>query len=236
MLIEYWHPVTSDLGLVHAPVGACVAAFTSWQASIGVRFTRRHASSLESCLELLPPLSAEKRRTAFIPTAATGWTALMQSGIDGSDPFPVTSMLTAQLLKVLGMRVCALPVEAEEPAVIWEVYAPRQLGGSSPLGYRRAIAAMKDGDRWVFHQSGEPFPFEQPANYGVPQTRDRFTREMLISYLAEFGLAPLCDSFYTASAATPAVVLERTNRWAKPSPEFTLEQVLAGLPWKRTLH
>jgi len=233
VLIDHWHPVTSDLGLVNAPIDVCSNAFISWHDSIGQRYTRRHASSLERCLELLPPLSNEKRRIAFLPTAAKNWTALLQSGISGSDPFPVTSMLAARLLKVSGMRVCVSPGGKEDPAVIWEIYSSPEQEGDS-LGFRRTIAVAKDGDRWAFDQSGEPFAFERLDRYTLARKRDRFTREMLIAYLAEFGLAPFSDSFYTASEVTPAVVLERIGRWTNPPPEFTLEQVLAGIPWRRT--
>ena len=38
----------------------------------------------------------------------------------------------------------------------------------------------------------------------------------------------------TRSFERPAVVLEDVARWPRPAPEFTLDQVLAGLPWKRT--
>jgi hypothetical protein len=234
MLFEHWHPVTRDLGLVNAPVDACVESFTSWQSSIGLQYTIKTAVSFSETLGLLPPLSAEKRRLAFVPTAAPGWTALFQSGISGSDPFPATSMLASNLLRTLGMRVCVTPPAGNWPAVLWEVYAPKELGGDSTLGYRRAISAMNDGGRWVFNQSGEPYPFEEVAKYTLPRKRDRFTREMLIDYLAQFGLAPLSDAFYSVSGDRRAVVLERTSRWNNPPPEFTLEQVVAGVPWRQS--
>lgn len=169
-----------------------------------------------------------------MPTAAPGWTALFQSGISGSDPFPATSMLATKLLKVLGMRICVAPPKATWPAVIWEVYAPHELGGDSPLGYRRSIAAMNDGGRWVFETSGQPYPFEQLASYSLPRKRDRFTRDMLLEYVSHFGLSPLSDSFYPVSSGQPAVVLQRANRWDKAPPEFTLEQVVAGMPWHQS--
>ena len=57
-------------------------------------------------------------------------------------------------MNVLSMRVCATPLAATWPAIIWEVYAPEFLGGKPPLNYRRSIAASNDGGRWVFKESG----------------------------------------------------------------------------------
>jgi hypothetical protein len=125
------------------------------------------------------------------------------------------------------------PPSASEPAVIWEVFAPSHLGGEPPLGYRRSIAAVKDGRRWVFEQSGVPFPFERVEQYAMPRKRDRFTADLLIQYLSHFGLAPLSDSFYSLTASEPATILERSQRWATVPPEFTLPEVIAGLPWRR---
>ena len=230
MLLERWHPITKDFGLINASISACVEEFTTWHGGLALAYERKEISSFGGALEALPPLSAELARKLFVPTAAPNWTAFFQSGISGSDPSPVACML-AKLLKVVSMRICASPPGARWPAVIWEVYAPPELGGSTPLGYRRSIAASNDGGRWAFWQSGAPYAFEQSDRYLAPRKRDRFTRELLTDYLAHFGLAPLGDEFYVPSAQEPAILLERIFRQGKPSPEFTLEQVIDGLPW-----
>ena len=130
------------------------------------------------------------------------------------------------------MRVCSTPDTAKYPAVIWEVYAPESLGGKPPLSYRRSIAAINDGGRWIFDESGERFPFEQVGRYEERRKRDRFTREMLRDYLREFGIELLSDEFLRVDAASPAVRLQQcTKGWH--APEFTLEQVVAGVPWQR---
>ncbi|NTW29642.1 MAG: hypothetical protein HGA39_09830 [Coriobacteriia bacterium] len=232
MLIDTWYPVTHNMGLIDLPVEAAVSALIEWHASIGTFYTRRDiSSSLGDAFEALPPLSAEMRRRVFIGTRS-GWTTCFQSGIAGSDPFPAMSFL-AKNCGVLAMRVCSTPPSATWPATIWEVYAPPELGGTPPLGYRRAIAAMNDGGRWIFEESGLPFPFEQTEHYSSLRKRDRFTREMLCDYLGNFGLTPFDDAFYEISEANPAVLLENRSRWERPTPEFTLEQVVLGLPWKR---
>ncbi len=234
MVVERWHPVTHDMGLIQAPVDQVVAALRGWHSSLGMTYIRRDVvTSLADAFDALPPLSAEMRRRLFVATTA-GWTACFQSGISGSDPFPATNHLSTELLHVLGMRVCSTPSVAQWPATIWEVYAPVELGGIPPLCYRRSVEAANDGGRWVFEMSGEPFPFEQLDQYRLPRTRDRFTRELLREYLAEFDLDPFSDSFYRVSPDSPAVVLDSTTRWPEPAPEYTLHEVVAGVPWERS--
>lgn len=130
------------------------------------------------------------------------------------------------------MRVCCTADTAKYPAVIWEVFAPETLGGKPPLCYRRSIAAMNDGGRWVFEESGERFPFEQVARYAERRKRDRFTSEMLRDYLRECGVQLFADEFLRVDSASPAVRLQQSTKiWH--TLEFTLEQVVAGVPWKR---
>ncbi len=228
-LIETWHPVTKDIGFIQCPIERAVTELSNWHAAIDIEYLVRNFGSLKASFEFLPPLSTEKQRKLFIPTES-GWTAFMQSGIDGSDPFPTMSELSRRL-GVLSMRVCATQSDATWPSVIWEVYAPSNLGGN-PLGHRRSIAASNDGGRWTFSSIGEPYPFEQVDAYSRPRKRDRFTRELLDLYLREFKLNPFRDDFYAVSSSRSAVGLERTSRWSNRPPEFTLAEVSAGLPWR----
>lgn len=231
MLFTKWHPVTHDMGLINAPIPRVVAELVSWHASIGTTYTRREIiSNLADAFEALLPLSQEKRRRLFVSTTS-GWTACFQSGIQGSDPAPAMPTL-ARRLQVLAMRVCSTPPSARWPATIWEVYASDQLGGVAPLGHRRAISASNDGGRWKFSETGARFEFEKPERYSVPKKRDRFPRALLEEYLRHFDLAPFSDDFYRVSPDHPAVMLDCCRRWLNPVPEFSLQEVLAGLPWQ----
>lgn len=54
MLIERWHLVTSDMGLISAPVERVVSALVEWHASIGTTYSRRHVTaSLADAFEAL---------------------------------------------------------------------------------------------------------------------------------------------------------------------------------------
>ena len=232
MLIETWHPVTHDFGLIKAPLETVVQALLEWHSSIGTQYQRADITgSLQEAFAALLPLSHSKQRRLFFATGSD-WTACFQNGIQGSDPTPAMAVLSRDKLAVLVMRVCSTPPKAMWPANMWEVYAPPSLGGSEPLGYRRCIAASNDGGRWVFDQSGEPYEFENLAAYKSKRKRERFTRELLLEYLRHFGIRPFDDDFYVVDAAHPAVLLQQTQPVFK-LPEFTLEEVVAGVPWHK---
>ncbi len=230
-LLEKWNPVAHDFGLIRAPFDRVLAELQNWHSSIGMEYSRTEiTSSLGDAFESLLPLASSKMRRLFVATRSD-WVACFQNGIQGSDPFPAMSYLATRI-GVLAMRVCSTADKAKYPAVIWEVYAPESLGGKPPLGYRRSIAAMNDGGRWIFEESGERFSFEQVERYEEGRKPDRFTREMLRDYLREFGIELFSDEFLRVDAASPAVRLQqRTRGWS--APEFTLEEVVAGVPWQR---
>jgi hypothetical protein len=230
-LLEKWHPVTSDFGLIRAPLQRVVSDYESWRGSDGTKHLRTEiASSLSDALESLLPLAMSKMRRLFIPTRSD-WVVFLQNGIAGSDPF-FPMMNLARRMGVLAMRVCCTVERARYPGTIWEVYAPESLGGCPPLGDRRSIAAMNDGGRWIFSETGERYPFEQIERYSAWRKRNRFTREMLRDYLRHFGIELFADEFLHVDAGSPAVRLQQvTNVWH--APEYTLEQVVAGVPWQR---
>jgi hypothetical protein len=230
-LLAKWNPVAHDFGLIRAPLDRVLAELQSWHSSLGIEYSRTEiTSSLGDAFDSLLPLANSKMRRLFVATRSD-WIGCFQNGIQGSDPFPAMSYLATRM-GVLAMRVCSTADTAKYPAVIWEVYAPESLGGKPPLGYRRSIAAMKDGGRWTFEESGERFPFEQVGRYEERRKRDRFTREMLRDYSREFGIELFSDEFFRVDAASLAVRLQqRTKVWH--TPKFTLEQVVAGVPWQR---
>jgi hypothetical protein len=229
-LLEKWSPVTHDFGLIRAPFEQVLNGFQNWHSSIGIEYARTEiSSSLANAFESLLPLSNSKTRRLFVATRSD-WVACFQNGIQGSDPFPAMNYLATHM-GVVAMRVCCTADAAKFPAVIWEVYSPESLGGAPPLGYRRSIAAVNEGRGWTFEESGERFPFERSDQYDKRRKRDRFTRDMLRDYLREFGIALFSDDFFLVDSATPAVSLQQRTRLSS-CPEFTLEQVIAGVPWQ----
>lgn len=223
-MLEAWSPVTDDFALVHARVAAAVDAYVAWMERIGRTHRRKDiATSLEDAFASLAPLSMSKRRKLFV-SAGPEWTAFFQSGPDGSDPSAGGRQLSVEL-GVTGMRVCATPSAYLWQAVIWEVYAPAALGGDS-FGVRRTLAAANDGGKWVFEQSGAPFPFERTERYGAVRKRDRFTRDMLEAYLRESAVNPYALDALEVSAATPAILLDLLGH-EDDLPTFTFAEARA---------
>lgn len=64
----------------------------------------------------------------------------------------------------------------------------------------RTVQLMKQDGRWVFEVSGEAvWPFEDHAAYARRLKRERFTPEMLITYLKGLGLDLHNPEFYDTS-------------------------------------
>jgi hypothetical protein len=229
-VLAAWHPVTHDFGLIQAPLERVLAEFLAWNSSFGTEYARIEiTSSLADAFESLLPLANSKMRRLFVATQSD-WVACFQNGIQGSDPMPAMSQLSKRM-QVLLMRVCTTPTADHlYPATTWELYAPPALGGHPQHGYRRSLAAAKDGC-WEWVNAGEPFPFEQTDCYALPRKRDRFTAEMLRDYLTQFGIRLFDDDFFRVDAQHPAIRLQQiSNVWH--TPEFTLAEVIAGKPWR----
>lgn len=228
-VFEKWSPVTSDFGLIQSSVEQAADAYQKWFAESGTNLLRKKlAGRLEESFDALLPLTNAKNRRVFNPTNC-GWVAFFQNGILGSDP-SFNMMKLAQRLGVYTMRICRSPPEARYPSLIWEVFAPEKLGGTK-YGRRRSIAASNDGGRWVFEVSGVPFDFERLEQYTARLKRDRFTADLLEEYLRHFGIPKIGDDLFRNTNAHPSVFFEQEG----PSslPEFTLNEVLEGKPWKQ---
>ncbi|HLM44595.1 MAG TPA: hypothetical protein VK458_12045, partial [Myxococcaceae bacterium] len=179
---------------------------------------------LEQALSALLPLtSPEALRQLFIPTRSP-WTGYVENARGGTDAASAMSYM-ARTLGCRGMRVVAVPHTLRKDrgrygAVMWEVYGPRE---TDWLNYLRTLYAANDGGRWVFGQSGEPFPFEKLERYQARKVRDRFTFDMLKEYLHHLGLSPFQEDFYLPRGA-PAWLVEKTGSFVPAQQEYTLAQ------------
>jgi len=199
-----WSPVTDEFGLIKASPESVADALVRWHDSLSFHYRRKIVPSVEEALRGLAPLSFGLWRKAFVATRSA-WTAFFQSGAIGSDAFPVMSYL-AGVMDTLAMRVVS-----GRDATMWDVYAPRSLGGD-PLRYRRSLCAALDGDRWAFNNRGDVYAFETVARYRRRRIRDRFTPSMLREYLLHYdALDVFSPDFFVATSAQPAILLERVG-------------------------
>lgn len=123
-----------------------------------------------------------------------------------------------------GARACATPDSALYPGVILEVYDTVE-AGADEYGYQRSIAAVNDGGRWVFEQSGTPFKFEDTSRYNAKRKRDRFKKEMLAACLEGLGAQLLSDRTLQISGTSRGILLKRPAH--DHLPKFTLEEAKA---------
>lgn len=230
LLEDRWAPTTSEMGFLETDAEHAARAFSAWQGGLlaprGISVTVHPVSgSLEQALSTLLPLtSPETRRHLFMPTRSP-WTAYVENTRGGTDAASAMSYM-AETLGCRGMRVVAVPHTLRKDkgrygAVMWEVYGPRQ---TDWLNYLRTLYASNDGGRWVFGQSGEPFPFEKLEHYQARKVRDRFTFELLAEYLHHLGLSPFQEDFYLPQGA-PAWLVEKAGPVVASHQEYTLAQV-----------
>lgn len=225
-VLDHWQPVTYDYGLIRCDAERVVEARRRQYLDAGVApKVASLGGSLQDCLSTLVPLSPAPTKEMYL-TTTFGWTAYLANGCRGSDPsLPMKQLSTA--LGVMALRACVTPTAARYAGVILEVYDTVEAGGDE-YGYRRSIAALNDGGRWVFEQSGTPFPFEDTARYAARRKRDRFTAEMLAGYLVGLGAQRLSDGAFGEGSAVRGVVLERPAQ--DHLPRYTLEEAKALIP------
>jgi hypothetical protein len=233
LLEDRWAPVTSELGFLETDAAHAARAFAAWQGKLqagrGIAVEARPVSgSLEHVLSTLLPLSdPEVQRYLFLPTRSA-WTAYLENSWRGTDAASSMAYM-ARTLGCRGMRVVAVPHTLREKGgrygmVALEVYGPQNIGTRNFL---RTLYAANDGGRWVFGQSGEPFPFEKLEQYQARRVRDRFTFDMLEEYLRHLGLSPFEEDFYLPEG-TPAWLVERKGPVLPHQKEYTLAQARAG--------
>src|SRR5215475_8468019 len=77
-LLEKWHPVTSDFGLIQAPMPRLLSEFENWHRSIGIEYLRTQvSSSLADAFESLLPLWNSMMRQLFVATRSD-WVTCFQ--------------------------------------------------------------------------------------------------------------------------------------------------------------
>jgi len=229
LLDDRWAPLTSEMGFLEARAEYAARAFAAWQGGLlatdGVAVSVRPVTgSLEQVLSCLLPLTdSERQRHLFIPTRSP-WTAYLDNAYRGTDAASAMGYM-ARTVGCRGLRVVAVPHTLRKDkgrygAVMLEVYGPHQ---THARNYLRTLYVANDGGRWVFGQSGEPFPFEKVEQYQSRRVRDRFTFDMLKQYLSHLGLAPFEQAFYLPEGA-PAWLVEKNGPLVRSRREYTLAE------------
>jgi hypothetical protein len=86
------------------------------------------------------------------------------------------------------------PEQSSLPATQFHLLGPES---EAPLRYVRTIdCGVYDSGRWEFNSWGAVQPFEELDAYSATRIRDRFSRAMLLRYLAALGIDADEPRFY----------------------------------------
>ena len=220
-------PITSQMGLIAADVATVADCFLAWQNEIlqgsGMRVSRRKCTlSGIDALKALPPLTSPATTRFLFVATNSRWTVYFDNSNTGTDAATVMKVM-AKKLNCEGMRVVhvkqTLPSKPKKDsrgnygATILEVFG-------SDMDYKRSICSMNDGGRWIFEQSGIPYPFEDLSAYDRRVKRERFTEEMLENYLMHFDARPFDEDWY----GDESIILEKEGRFPFRVTEYSLEE------------
>ena len=141
--------------------------------------------SYPACLAELEPL--ESPWTKHLLVEAGEWTMHLSNSLAGGDPSAPGPVISQELkCRVLVAGHSQRHGPGHEGTALW-VFGP---DGEPPLQYVRTVQVDCADGRWSWHESGEPLEFERTDRYSVRRKRDRFDRDLLLDYLAAFGVSP----------------------------------------------
>lgn len=151
----------------------------------GRPYTDDDPGSFPACLARLEPL--ESPWTKHLLVSAGKWTMHVSNSLLGGDPSAPGPVLSRQLnCRVVVAGHSQRHGPGHEGTALW-VFGP---DGEPPLQYVRTLQVDCADGRWSWHESGKPFGFEDVARYSARRKRDRLDRDLLLEYLAEFGIWP----------------------------------------------
>lgn len=135
------------------------------------------------------------------------WTAYLNNWVNGGD----SSAIGPAIARTLGVR-CVVASHSPEHG---PGHAGTQLSlmgpeGMPPLMYQRTIGAVATDGRWAWYSSGDLLPFEDAERYTARLVKNRFDREMLLTYLEALEIPARDDNAYG-----PGVIVQQRVTWKR---------------------
>lgn len=206
--------VGTSVGLIETDYRRASRESYQWQCDLfgaGEIRSKNVAGTFESILAMLLPLvTPVPNRELFVETNS-GHCAFFNNFRRGPDVVSEMVVL-AKRLSVRSIRATCMPPQI---SLISDPRTSRQFAGNIMEVFDesgssiRSISAVNDGGKWGFDQSGTPFEFEITSKYESKKIRDRFSQDMLFSYLDNLS----CNAFEFESypARCEGVLVERVN-------------------------
>lgn len=177
-------PVGWSVGFLEAPLEQVVERLLGWRRGLGANLDVGTVPGWPECLSSLDPLEAPWTTEMLVAHGA--WTAYLNNDKNGGDPWPATNYVSGLLDVRWIVASHQLPDRSRHATTQFQLGGP---DGEPPLRFMRTIAAHAEDGRWSWHSTGSPLPFERQGAYHARRIRDRFTRALLVEYLAALGIA-----------------------------------------------
>jgi hypothetical protein len=225
-ILDNFRPITRACQILEAPIKDCVRAARETREAIFAQEMRAvgepekistyslsktaAGDSLEAGLRFLLPLVApEPLRYVFLETVPFSWTVFFSNWKSCWGHPELVAGISGRL-KTRGIFSMNQEHTRKKNKGYYGSFKFYYYEGSETPS--RRIECLNDAGPWFFGQEGDPLPFEDTERYAHRNTRERFTGEMLLSYLQHFGLRPYDDTFYEVDAARPALGLEAVEK------------------------
>ncbi len=161
-------------------------------------------------LHALDPMESPWTRELLVDCGP--WTAYVNNGRGGGDPTAIAPALARILSCRCVVAVYTQPYGPGHASTQFWLLGP---DGEPPLYHVRTIAAHATDGRWRWYTSGTPQSYELAERYSRRRVRDRFDREMLISYLDHLEIRADDPEFFGRGVLVQQVVdWERTMEFA----------------------
>lgn len=208
-------------GVVHFLEATPEAVLEAIRRGPGSWKQTRTGERLDAALPTMLPFQAPWTR--LLVAACGEWTAVVNNSLHGGDSTAPGPMLS----HAMGVR-CAIAGRSPRYGPGHEQTQFELLGpsGEPPLMYIRSISATATDGRWEWFVSGDPLAFEHAERYFARRIKDRFDRDLLLTYLQALGIPADNDDAYG-----PATLLQR--RFAGRGRVQTLDEARADYAWSR---
>ncbi|MCD4823792.1 MAG: hypothetical protein K8S55_04245 [Phycisphaerae bacterium] len=231
-----YRPVTGTIGFLECPAKHAAKMFYKWRYRTYTRDGRElhieplRTPNMGTALDALLPLMTYSNRWLFLETTSQ-WCAFFGNRWQGTDSSPI-GPLAGHRCGCRGVRATSVPnipmkKIGEEwfgsyGAEILEVYRPEwtEMGNTE-----RSICAMNDGGPWCFETYGEPYGFEDTEAYSARRKRDRFTHDMLESYLQHLGIEAYDEAFYRPGGQCSGFLVSVQGDPFPDQHEYTLDDL-----------
>ncbi|HEX4400965.1 MAG TPA: hypothetical protein VHZ98_06535 [Galbitalea sp.] len=211
-------PIGGGIAFLDRPLDEVVAKLVEWRTGLGHHLQTQTGEAFPRNLKALDPVQSPWTVELFIEHG--NWTAYLNNSRAGTD---LSNDHLARALDCNWVSGQHYPRSAVGHAMTeFSMSGPE---GNPPLmGIRTVYSYAADG-RWEFNVYGVEQPFEQTEAYSARLKRDRFTREMLMDYLAHFDIHPDDVAKFGRS-----VVVRQIVNWKTYTNSLAGEREYLGMP------